>query len=62
MTWWTTEAFLAGYELRLTDALVDRLARYRILWNVAALTYEHRAGGDWFDVYRERIRADVRRL
>ena len=57
-----TEAFLAGYERRLTDDLGDRLARYRILWDVSALSYEHRAGGDWFDVYRQRLRADVRRV
>jgi len=57
-----TEAFLAGYERRLTDDLADRLTRYRILWHVGTLSYEHRAGGDWFDVYRQRLRADVGQL
>ena len=54
-----TAAFLDGYGLALTAALTDRLARHRIRWNLRALAYEHRAGGDWFDVYRDRVRADV---
>lgn len=57
-----TDAFLAGYQLPLTPDLADLLARYRICWNVAALTYEHRTGGDWYDAYRDRIRADTELL
>lgn len=57
-----TEAFLAGYGLEPTADLERQLARYRILWNVAALTYEYRAGGDWFDVYRQRIIDELDRL
>lgn len=53
------QAFAAGYGIDLTPALDQMLARYRILWNIAALTYEHRAGGDWFDVYREMVRRDT---
>jgi aminoglycoside phosphotransferase (APT) family kinase protein len=58
----TTEAFLAGYGRRLTPDLLDRLTRYRIVWNVRALCYEYRAGGDWFDVYLQRIRDDTQSL
>jgi aminoglycoside phosphotransferase (APT) family kinase protein len=57
-----TEAFLAGYGLPMTPARAGQLARYRILWNIAALTAEFRAGGDWFRVYRERIADDTRLL
>ena len=53
------QAFAAGYGIDLTPALDQMLARYRILRNIAALTYEHRAGGDWFDVYREMVRRDT---
>lgn len=55
-------AFLEGYGGRLTDDLQDRLTRYRILWNVASLSYEFQAGGDWFDTYRDRISEDTGRL
>lgn len=55
-------AFLDGYGVPLTDELADRLTRYRILWNVRALSYEYRAGGDWFDTYRSRIREDTAQL
>jgi hypothetical protein len=54
-----TTAFLEGYGVRITGNLSARLARYRLLWNIGALTYEHRAGGDWFDAYRDRIRDDT---
>jgi aminoglycoside phosphotransferase (APT) family kinase protein len=57
-----TAAFLHGYGLEYTRELVDRLTRYRILWNLRALTYEFRAGGDWFDVYRSRISDDTASL
>lgn len=58
----STAAFLEGYGGQLTDQLSDRLARYRVLWNVASLNYEAKAGGDWFDVYRNRISEDIKRL
>lgn len=54
-----TSAFLDGYGLTATDEVLDSLARHRILWNLSALGYEHRAGGDWFDAYRDRVREDV---
>ncbi len=54
-----THAFLDGYGVRLDDGLADRLARHRIAWDLGSLTYEYRAGGDWFDVYRDRIRQDT---
>lgn len=57
-----TAAFLDGYGLPLTDELADRITRYRILWNVKALSYEYRAGGDWFDAYRNHIKEDTARL
>jgi aminoglycoside phosphotransferase (APT) family kinase protein len=42
------------------DAAVSRLLPiYRVLWNVRALAYEHRAGGDWFAAYQDRIAADL---
>ncbi len=50
-----TSAFLDGYGIALDDELDDRLTRYRLAWNVRALSYEFRAGGDWFAVYRARI-------
>lgn len=52
-------AFSVGYGIDLTPTLRRALARYRILHNVGALTYEYRAGGDWFDVYRNRVSQDV---
>jgi aminoglycoside phosphotransferase (APT) family kinase protein len=57
-----TGAFLDGYGLELTDDVADTLARHRLLWNLSALSYEFRAGGDWFDAYRDRVRDDVDRL
>lgn len=57
-----TEAFLAGYDCEPSDDLAELLARYRVLWDVTALSYEYRAGGDWFDVYRNRLRSDTRLL
>ncbi|HEU4547657.1 MAG TPA: aminoglycoside phosphotransferase family protein [Microlunatus sp.] len=57
-----TAAFLDGYGLEPTAEAMDTLARQRLLWNLSALGYEHRAGGDWFDVYRDRVRDDVDRL
>jgi hypothetical protein len=30
-----------------------------VLWNLRALAYELRAGGDWFAAYRSRIEADL---
>jgi aminoglycoside phosphotransferase (APT) family kinase protein len=57
-----TEAFLAGYGRPMMPEYAERFARYRILWNITALTNEFRAGGDWFHVYRQRIADDTRRL
>ena len=54
-----TAAFLDGYGGPIDTDLHDRLARYRLCWNVGALSYEHRAGGDWFEVYRARILDDI---
>lgn len=57
-----TSAFLEGYGVRIDTDLSERLARYRLLWNIGALDYEYRAGGDWFDAYRDRIRHDTAQL
>lgn len=57
-----TAAFLAGYGWPSTSGLADQLARHRVLWDVRALGYELRAGGDWFDTYRRRIGEDTARL
>jgi len=57
-----TTAFLEGYRVRINADLSERLARYRLLWNIRALSYEYRAGGDWFDAYRHRIRDDTAQL
>lgn len=54
--------FFAGYGISVTADLDDRLARYRLCWNAAALSYEYEAGGDWFDVYRARILDDINLL
>ena len=54
--------FVDGYGFRWSDALDAKLAAYRIGWNIDALGYELRAGGDWFDMYRGRVAADVTRL
>ena len=56
-----TTAFLDGYGIEATP-------RCRTPWpaiascGTSARWYEHRAGGDWFDAYRDGIRADVGRL
>lgn len=52
-------AFVRGYGLDLSAELRDALPSYRVLWNLAALLFELDAGGDWFAVYRQRIRGDV---
>lgn len=52
-------AFLNGYELDLTPELHDRIRVFRILWNLEALHFESRAGGDWFDSYRTNIQVDL---
>ncbi|GAB3981454.1 hypothetical protein GCM10027615_62130 [Plantactinospora veratri] len=52
-------AFLDGYELDLTPGLDERIRAYRLLWNLAALSFEFAAGGDWFDFYRRNIQADL---
>ena len=57
-----TAAFLEGYGVRINTDLSERLARYRLLWNIGALSYEYRAGGDWFDAYRDRIRDEAAQL
>ena len=41
-----TTAFLEGYGVQINADLSERLARYRLLWNIGALSYEYRAGGD----------------
>ena len=57
-----TGAFLEGYGVRINTNLAERIARYRLLWNIGALSYEHRAGGTWFDAYRDNIRDDATQL
>ena len=52
-------AFLRGYELPLSAELDRALAAYRLVWNVDALHYEHVAGGDWYEAYREGMRAAI---
>jgi len=52
-------ALLRGYGVPRTADLDAVLAAYRVLWNLEALVYEQAAGGDWFDVYRGRIEADL---
>ncbi len=49
------EAVMSGYGSQLTPELGRTLACYRLIWNIDALTYEYRAGGDWFDAYRHGI-------
>ncbi len=51
--------FLQGYGLTLTPELSHALAGYRLIWNLGALVYEHRACGDWFDSYRQGIEAAI---
>ncbi|MFK0289881.1 phosphotransferase family protein [Streptomyces sp. NPDC090442] len=52
------DQLLDGYEPpRPVDSRL--LAAYRVLWNVRSLAGEHRAGGDWFAVYRQRIERDL---
>ncbi len=52
------DQLLDGYgPVRPVDARL--LAAYRVLWNVHSLAGEHRAGGDWFAVYRQRIERDL---
>jgi aminoglycoside phosphotransferase (APT) family kinase protein len=58
----TLEAVLSGYGSRLTPELSRALAGYRLVWNIDALTYEYRAGGDWFDAYRRGIATAVAEL
>lgn len=53
---------LEGYGGHPGPAARTRLAAYRLLWNARALVYEHRAGGDWFEAYRDGVRADLRVL
>ncbi len=53
-------AFGAGYGRPAPSP--DRLAAYRVALSLAAMIYELRAGGDWFDVYRGRLLDDLRRL
>jgi aminoglycoside phosphotransferase (APT) family kinase protein len=48
-------AVMSGYGSQLTPELSRTLACYRLVWNIDALTYEYRAGGDWFDAYRRGI-------
>ena len=57
-----TAAFLEGYGVRINTDLSERLARYRLLWNIGALSYEFRAGGDSFHACRDRIRDEAARL
>lgn len=41
------------------DAVTQILPVYRVLWNTRALSYEYRAGGDWFAEYQRRIAEDL---
>jgi Ser/Thr protein kinase RdoA (MazF antagonist) len=50
---------LEGYGSTLDVSTEVSLAVYRVLWNLRALAYELRAGGDWFSAYRSRIEADL---
>lgn len=54
--------FMSGYGLAVTPELGRALAGYRLVWNIAALTYEYRADGDWFDTFRSGIAAAVHDL
>lgn len=56
------DSLLIGYGLELEPQHERTFAVYRIIRNVTALLYENRAGGDWFDAYRPRIRSDLNSL
>lgn len=47
------DGFLSGYGLPMTAELSRAFTAYRLVWNLDALLYEYRAGGDWFASYRE---------
>jgi Phosphotransferase enzyme family len=53
------ERALGGAGRERAADLAEGLRAYRILWNVEALHAEHRYGGDWFDVYRDRLSQDT---
>jgi len=55
-------AFLDGYRIEPRQDLDERLRAHRILWNLDALAFEYRAGGDWFDAYRRNISTDLDRV
>lgn len=55
-------AFMSGYGSSVTPELDRTLACYRMVWHIDALTYEFRAGGQYFDHYRAGIAASVRQL
>ena len=55
-------AFLSGYGWVPSAADEPVLTLYRVLWNLDALLYEFRAGGDWFAVYRQRIQEGLDEL
>lgn len=48
-------ALLDGYGAFPTTALEHRMSVYIALWSAWSLASEHRAGGDWFAAYQERI-------
>lgn len=54
--------FMSGYGMTPTPDLGRVLAAYRLVWNIDALDYEHRAQGSWFDSYRSGIQAAVTEL
>ncbi|GAB3923389.1 hypothetical protein GCM10011575_01120 [Microlunatus endophyticus] len=56
------ESLLEGYPGAGVDEVARILPTYRILWNTRALSYEYRAGGDWFAEYQRRIASDLDHL
>lgn len=55
-------ALLDGYGASPTAELEHRVDVYVALWNAWSLAVEHRAGGDWFAVYQQRIARAAARL
>lgn len=55
-------AFLSGYGLPVTAELSQAFTAYRLVWNLDALLYEYRAGGDWFDCYRDGAESAINSL
>lgn len=53
------DPLIAAYPGADCDAVRRMLPVYRMLWNTRALSYEYRAGGDWFATYQRRIADDL---